>query len=139
MFWESPIKVNLSLGDHERGKVVSDSSTLGYNWAIRSTCWLVSEFEDEQVGLLPAAILFTAVRAWQMASSSSAKQHGISQGTCYPGQNHAFCLYKLDFSEKILLEGLTQWLRVHDSFYFYSLNYYSRQNTIFSSPIENFD
>ena len=48
----------MSLGDHDRGRGVSDSLTLGYKRAIRSTCWLVSEFEDEEEGLLPAAMLF---------------------------------------------------------------------------------
>ena len=62
------MKVNLSLGDHDLGKGVSDSSTLGYNRAIRSTCWLVSEFEDEE--LLPAAMLLFAL---SIASSWSAK------------------------------------------------------------------
>lgn len=66
MSCESPIKVNLSLGDHDRGKGVSDSSTLGYNRAIRSTCRLVSEFEDEEVELLPAAMLVIAVRAYPL-------------------------------------------------------------------------
>lgn len=59
------------MGDQDLGKGVSDSSTLGYNRAIRSTCWLVSKFEDEE--LLPAAMLLF-VHA--IASRGSAKEPG---------------------------------------------------------------
>lgn len=45
----------MSLDDQDLGRGVLVSSTFGYNRVIRSTCWFVSEFEDEVQ--LPAAIL----------------------------------------------------------------------------------
>ena len=67
------------MGDQDLGKGVSDSSTLGYNRAIRSTCWLVSKFEDEE--LLPAAMLLF-VQA--IASRGSAKEPGKLPGSAGP-------------------------------------------------------
>jgi len=67
------------LGDQDLGKGVSHSSTLGYNRAIRSTCWLVSKFEDEE--LLPAAMLLF-VQA--IASRGSAKELGKLHGSAGP-------------------------------------------------------
>ena len=67
------------MGDQDLGKGVSDSSTLGYNRAIRSTCWLVSKFEDEE--LLPAAMLLF-VQA--IASRGSAKEPGTLPGGAGP-------------------------------------------------------
>ena len=55
MFCERPIREYLSLDDQDLGRGVLVSSTFGYNRVIRSTCWFVSEFEDEVQ--LPAAIL----------------------------------------------------------------------------------
>lgn len=128
MFCESPIKVNLSLGDHDRGKVVSDSSTLGYNWAIRSTCWFASEFEDEQVGLLPAAILVSGFSRYQVASLRCAKQHGTSYKATHMQRinldfNH--------FSEQVLKNDLYScfgW----ENLFFLVLAYISSQYTISS-------